>query len=133
LLEGGRAEVKGHEHGYYVKPALLTGDSGNLCAREEIFGPAAYLMTFSDEDKVVELVNSSSYGLANSVWSANVARANRVAERLVAGNSWINAHNLFAHGIPYGGCNLSGCGGGVLGPETLSDYLRNQSVVRPRA
>ena len=133
LLEGGRAEVKGHEQGYYVKPALLAGDPGNVCAREEIFGPVAYVMTFNDEDKVVELVNSSSYGLANSVWSANLDRANRVAERLVAGNSWINAHNLFAYGIPYAGCNLSGCGGGVLGPETLSDYLRNQSVVRPLA
>jgi hypothetical protein len=48
-------------------------------------------------------VNSSTYGLANSVWSSDLERA---------------------------GCNLSGCGGGVLGPETLSDYLRNQSVVR---
>jgi aldehyde dehydrogenase (NAD+) len=133
LLEGGRAEVKGHEQGYYVKPALLTGEPGNVCAREEIFGPVAYVMTFNDEDKVVDLVNTSTYGLANSVWSSNLERANRVAERLVAGNSWINAHNLFAHGIPYGGCNLSGCGGGVLGPETLSDYLRNQSVVRALA
>jgi acyl-CoA reductase-like NAD-dependent aldehyde dehydrogenase len=133
LLEGGRAEVKGHEQGYYVKPALMTGEPGNVCAREEIFGPVAYVMTFNDEDKVVDLVNSSAYGLANSVWSSNLERANRVAERLVAGNSWINAHNLFAHGIPYGGCNLSGCGGGVLGPETLSDYLRNQSVVRALA
>ncbi len=133
LLAGGRAEVKGHEQGYYVKPALLTGDPGNVCAREEIFGPVAYLMTFNDEDKVVELVNSSTYGLANSVWSADLNRANRVAERLVAGNSWINAHNLFAHGLPYAGCNLSGCGGGVLGPETLSDYLRNQTVARPLA
>jgi aldehyde dehydrogenase (NAD+) len=132
LLEGGRAEVKGHEQGYYVKPALMTGDPGNLCAREEIFGPVAYVMTFTDEDNVVELVNSSTYGLANSVWSSDLERANRVAERLVAGNSWINAHNLFAHGIPYGGCNLSGCGGGVLGPETLSDYLRSQSVVRAK-
>ena len=133
LLEGGRAEVKGHEQGYYVKPALLTGDPGNVCAREEIFGPVAYLMTFNDEDKVVELVNSSPYGLANSVWSSNLDRANRVAENLVAGNSWINAHNVFVHGIPYGGCNLSGCGGGVLGPETLADYLRNQTVARPLA
>ena len=133
LLEGGRAEVKGHEQGYYVKPALLTGDPGNVCEREEIFGPVAYLMTFKDEDKVVELVNSSPYGLANSVWSSNLDRANRVAEKLVAGNSWINAHNLFAHGIPYGGYNLSRCGGGVLGPETLADYLRNQTVARPLA
>ena len=133
LLEGGRAQVKGHEQGYYLKPALLTGDPGNVCAREEIFGPVAYVVRFSDEDQAVELVNQSTYGLANSIWSANLGRANRVAERLVAGNSWINAHNLFAHGIPYGGCNLSGCGGGVLGPETLSDYLRNQSVVRALA
>jgi aldehyde dehydrogenase (NAD+) len=133
LLEGGHAEVKGHEQGYYVKPALMTGEPGNVCAREEIFGPVAYVMSFNDEDKVVDLVNTSTYGLANSVWSSNLERANRVAERLVAGNSWINAHNLFAHGIPYGGCNLSGCGGGVLGPETLSDYLRNQSIVRALA
>jgi acyl-CoA reductase-like NAD-dependent aldehyde dehydrogenase len=131
LVAGGPAVVKGYEHGYYVKPALMTGDPGNLCAREEIFGPVAYLMTFSDEEEGVELVNCSAYGLANSVWSGNLDRANRVAEKLVAGNSWINAHNLFAQGLPYGGCNLSGCGGGVLGPETLSDYLRHQTVARP--
>ncbi len=131
LLEGGRAEVKGHEQGYYVKPALLAGDPDNVCAREEIFGPVAYVMVFHEEDEVIDLVNRSAYGLANSVWSNNLERANRVAERLIAGNSWINAHNLFAHGIPYAGCNLSGCGGGVLGPETLADYLRNQSIVRP--
>src|SRR5207253_2699154 len=93
LLPGGRAEVEGHEHGFYVKPALLAGDAGNVCARDEIFGPVAYVMTFQDEDKVVDLVNSSPYGLANSVWSDNIGRATRVAERLVAGNSWINAHN----------------------------------------
>jgi len=131
LLDGGAAKVPGRENGFYVKPALLGGDPGNVCAREEIFGPVAYVMTFKDENDVIDLVNSSSYGLANSVWSKNLDRANRVAEKLVAGNSWINAHNLFAHGIPYGGCNLSGCGGGVLGPETLMDYLRSQSVVRP--
>jgi len=130
LLEGGPAQVKGHEGGFYVKPALMSGEADNVCAREEIFGPVAYLMKFKDEGKVIDLVNSSPYGLANSVWSKDLDRANRVAEKLVAGNSWINAHNLFAHGIPYAGCNLSGCGGGVLGPETLFDYLRNQSVVR---
>jgi acyl-CoA reductase-like NAD-dependent aldehyde dehydrogenase len=90
------------------------------------------VITFKEDAEAVELVNRSPYGLANSVWSANLDRANRVAEQLIAGNSWINAHNVFAHGVPYGGVNLSGCGGGVLGgPDTLDDYYRKQSVVRP--
>jgi aldehyde dehydrogenase (NAD+) len=88
-------------------------------------------MGFSDESEAVDLVNRSHYGLANSVWSENLERANRVAEKMVAGNSWINAHNVFVHGVPYAGCNLSGVGGGVLGPDTLLDYLRPQSIVRP--
>jgi aldehyde dehydrogenase (NAD+) len=131
LLRGGEAKVKGHEGGYYVKPALLSGPPENVCFREEIFGPVAYVMPFREEDQAVDLVNRSPYGLANSVWSNDLERANRVAEAMIAGNSWINAHNIVAHGIPYGGCNLSGCGGGVLSPETLLDYLRPQSVVRP--
>lgn len=131
LLRGGPASVSGHEGGFYVKPALLTGSTDNECWREEIFGPVAYVVPFRDEAEAVELANRSSYGLANSVWSQNLDRASRVAESMVAGNSWINAHNVFPHGVPYGGCNLSGCGGGVLGPDTLLDYLRPQSVVRP--
>jgi aldehyde dehydrogenase (NAD+) len=131
LLPGGAAAVSGQESGFYVKPALLTGSPENVCARDEIFGPVAYVLPFNDENEALELVNRSTYGLANSVWSQNLERANRVAEAMVAGNSWINAHNLFPHGVPYGGCNLSGCGGGVLGPDTLLDYLRPQSVVRP--
>jgi len=131
VLAGGAAQVAQQPHGFYVKPALLAGGPDNICARDEIFGPVAYLMKFRTEDEAIELVNRSRYGLANSVWTQDLARANRVAERLVAGNSWINGHNLFAHGVPYAGCNLSGCGGGVLGPDTLFDYLRAQSIVRP--
>ena len=130
LLEGGTATVAGHEGGYYVKPTLLTGSPDNVCFREEIFGPVAYVMPFETEQQALELVNRSQYGLANSVWSADLDRANRVAEQMVAGNSWINAHNLFAHGLPYAGVNLSGLGGGVLSPETLIDYLRPQSIAR---
>ena len=131
LLDGGPAKVQGHPGGFYVKPALLTGSPDNVCAREEIFGPVAYVLRFKDEKEAVELVNRSPYGLANSIWTTDTARANRVAEALVAGNSWINGHNLFCHGVPYSGCNLSGMGGGVLGPDTLFDYLRPQSILRP--
>jgi acyl-CoA reductase-like NAD-dependent aldehyde dehydrogenase len=130
LLRGGEAEVAGHG-GFFVKPSLLGGSPENRCAVEEIFGPVAYLMRFREEEEGVDLVNRSAYGLANSVWTGDPNRARRVAESMVAGNSWINAHNLFKHGIPYGGCNLSGMGGGVLGPDTFFDYLRPQSIVRP--
>ena len=133
VLKGGKARVTTCPNGFYVKPALLAGGPDNVCAREEIFGPVAYVMTFRTERQAVDLVNRSTYGLANSVWSANLTRANRVAETMVAGNSWINGHNLFPAGVPYAGCNLSGMGGGVLGPDTLFDYLRAQSVVRPLA
>ena len=64
-------------------------------------------------------------------WTSDLARAHRVAEAMVAGNSWINAHNLFPQGVPYAGVNKSGMGGGVLSVETLLDYWRSLSVVRP--
>lgn len=130
LLEGGPHEVAGCE-GFYVKPALLGGSLANVAAREEIFGPVAYLASFADEDEAVRMVNETDYGLANSVWTTNMTRAYRVAESMVAGNSWINAHNLFPHGVPYAGVNKSGLGGGVLSVDTLFDYWRSLSVVRP--
>lgn len=130
VLEGGRAEVEGYE-GNYVKPALLAGSLDNVAAREEIFGPVAYLARFEDEAEAIEMANRTDYGLANSVWTKDADRAARMAESMVAGNSWINAHNVFAHGVPYGGVNKSGLGGGVLSVETLLDYYRSTSIVRP--
>ena len=133
ILEGGSLAPKESPNGFFVQPALLAGADDNIFCREEVFGPCAYLVKFKDEDMVVGQVNQLAYGLANSVWTADLKRANRVAERLVAGNSWINAHNVFAYGLPYGGVNLSGIGGGVNSPETFNDYLRSQTIARPLA
>ena len=133
LLAGGKETISGCDRGHYVRPALLTGPLDNVAAREEIFGPVAFLGRFRTEAEAVSLANDTDYGLANSVWSQDLARAQRVAEAFNAGNGWINAHNVFAHGIPYAGVNKSGMGGGVLSPETLFDYWRSISVVRPRS
>jgi acyl-CoA reductase-like NAD-dependent aldehyde dehydrogenase len=128
LLKGGRGD---QPRGFFVKPWLIEGTADNVCYREEIFGPAACVTRFGSDDEAVGLVNRLDYGLANSVWTRDLARAKKVAERLVAGNAWINAHNVFAYGLPYGGINRSGLGGGVNSPATFYDYLRDQTIARP--
>lgn len=133
LLRGSDSAVGGGSKGYYLSPSLMAGSASNICCREEIFGPVAYLLKFKNEGEAVSMVNELRYGLANSVWTGDLVRANRVAEKMVSGNSWINAHNVFAYGLPYGGVNLSGFGGGVNSPETFFDYLRNQTIARPLA
>ncbi len=130
LLEGGTAVVCGR-NGHYVKPALLAGSLDNVAAREEIFGPVAYCAPFDDEAEGVRLANDTDYGLANSVWSSDLARCRRVAEAFDSGNGWINSHNVVVHGVPYAGVKKSGMGGGVVSLETLLDYYRNISVIRP--
>jgi aldehyde dehydrogenase (NAD+) len=130
ILEGGPATVPGRD-GFFVKPALLAGTLDNVAAREEIFGPVAYLAPFQNEEEGIRLANDTEYGLGNSVWSADLARCARVAESFQSGNGWINAHNVIVHGVPYGGIGKSGMGGGVVSPDTLNDYLRPISIVRP--
>ena len=100
-------------------------------AREENSGPVAYLAPFADEEEAIAMTNQTDYGLANSVWTEDPARADRVARRMVAGSSWVNCHNVFPLGVPFSGVNQSGLGGGVNSPDTLGDYFRKLSVVRP--
>jgi aldehyde dehydrogenase (NAD+) len=131
LLPGGACTVPNCEGGFYVKPALLGGSLDNVAAREEIFGPVAYVTRFRDEAEGIELANATAYGLANSVWSADLERCNRVAHAMVAGTSWINVHNTFPMGVPFAGVNLSGLGGGTNSAQAFYDYLRDLAVARP--
>ncbi|WP_343330813.1 aldehyde dehydrogenase family protein [Polaribacter staleyi] len=131
ILGGERMEKDGFKEGYYLAPTLLFGTPDNICFKEEIFGPVAFISTFKDENDAINQVNSIDYGLANSVWTSDKLKADRVAKEMVAGSSWINAHNVFAYGLAYGGVNGSGNGGGVNSKETMYDYTRVLSIAEP--
>ena len=88
-------------------------------------------MRFRDEDEAIDLVNQSRYGLANSVWCGIWTELNawrKAWQPATAGSTRITFSYTEFHN---GGVNLSGLGGGVLGPNTFFDYLRDLSVVRP--
>lgn len=131
LTGGARAKVPGLPGGAFMQPTLMTGPLDNIAYREEIFGPVAYLTSFRDEAQGIALVNSTDYSLANSVWTNDLARANRVAEQMVGGTSWINTHNFLLPGLRFGGFGQSGYGGGINAVSTVRDYLHPLVVTTP--
>ncbi|MFJ6667727.1 aldehyde dehydrogenase family protein [Streptomyces sp. NPDC091383] len=128
LVTGG--ERPSLERGFYVSPALLADCTSDMrVAREEIFGPVVCVLPFDDEEEGIALADDSDYGLIDYVWSADVARAFRVARRLRAGGVGINtvARNMEA---PFGGFKRSGVGRDV-GVYALHAYSEVQSIVWP--
>ncbi|MEW2421762.1 aldehyde dehydrogenase family protein [Streptomyces nigra] len=118
------------DRGFYVPPTLLSDCTNDMrVAREEIFGPVVTVTPFDDEEEGIALANDSDYGLIDYVWSADVARAFRVARRLRAGGVGVNtvARNMEA---PFGGFKKSGVGRDV-GSYALHAYSEVQAIVWP--
>lgn len=127
---GERPAGPGLERGFYVAPTLLVDCApGMRVVREEIFGPVVVVVPFDDEEEGIALANDSDYGLIDYVWSADVARAFRVAGRLRAGGVGVNTvgRNMEA---PFGGFKRSGVGRDV-GSYALEAYSELQAVVWP--
>jgi aminomuconate-semialdehyde/2-hydroxymuconate-6-semialdehyde dehydrogenase len=78
--------------------------------REEIFGPCAALAPFDTEDEAIALANDTDYGLAASVWTTDLSRGHRVAQRMNVGMAWVNTWFLRDLRSPFGGVGLSGIG-----------------------
>jgi len=117
-------------NGSWVQPTIWTGlEDDSPVVREEIFGPCCHIRPFDDEDEAVALANDSDYGLATSIWTRDIARANRVAKRVEAGITWVNCWFLRDLRTPFGGAKKSGIGreGGVHSMEFYTE-LRNVCV-----
>ncbi|SHN18054.1 aldehyde dehydrogenase [Cryptosporangium aurantiacum] len=128
---GGRPD--GFDRGYYVRPTLLADvDPAAPIAQQEIFGPVAVVIPYDDEADAVRLANGTPYALAGSVWSADAERAAAVAARLEAGSVAVNSSAAMDLGSPFGGMRQSGLGR-EGGPEGISEYVEQQSVIVPAA
>ena len=108
------------KNGYFIQPTVIT-DLPMSCRtnQEEIFGPVVTITPFSSEDEAVALANGTSYGLSASIWTQNVGRAHRIADRIEAGTVWINCWMVRDLRVPFGGVKGSG-----VGREGGDDSLR---------
>lgn len=97
--------------GLYFEPTLIANLTNDCkVVQEEIFGPVVTIQTFRDESEAIELANSTPYGLAASIWTNNLSRAHRVADRVDAGVIWINCWMVRDLRTPFGGMKQSGVG-----------------------
>lgn len=97
--------------GFFLEPAVVTGlGAAARVNREEIFGPVVTVIPFSEESEVIGWANGTPYGLAASIWTENLSRAHRLAERLAAGVIWVNCWLLRDLRVPFGGMKHSGVG-----------------------
>ncbi|HEY3521110.1 MAG TPA: aldehyde dehydrogenase [Rhodanobacteraceae bacterium] len=119
VAEGGRVLCGGNAvrpggrcaEGWFVAPTVIEGLPQDCATnREEIFGPVVTLLAFEDEDEAVAIANGTEYGLAASLWTTNLDRAQRLAERLEFGIVWINCWMLRDLRTPFGGVKNSGMG-----------------------
>ncbi|KQO11195.1 NAD-dependent succinate-semialdehyde dehydrogenase [Agreia sp. Leaf244] len=130
LVTGGK-RVDGP--GSFYEPTVVSGvAAGSDILREEIFGPVVSIVTFDDEDEGVRLANDTQYGLVSYVFTADLARGQRMIERLETGMMGLNVGVVSNAAAPFGGVKQSGLGreGGL---EGIHEYLSTKYTLIPNA
>ncbi|MES2536382.1 MAG: aldehyde dehydrogenase family protein [Pseudomonadota bacterium] len=112
LVCGGKAPADpALAHGYYIEPTVFADVTpGMRIASEEIFGPVLAVLRWSDEQQMLDDVNALDYGLTCAIWTNDLEKAHRTAQRVPAGFVWINEVGKHFLGAPFGGVRQSGIG-----------------------
>jgi aldehyde dehydrogenase (NAD+)/betaine-aldehyde dehydrogenase len=125
-VSGGRRA--GDLPGHFMQPTIFTDVTPDMTiAREEVFGPVLAVLPFDDDDEAIDLANGTDYGLVAGVYTKDLDRAHRTADRLSAGQIFVN--EWFAGGVetPFGGTKRSGYGR-EKGQEALLNYVQTKNV-----
>ena len=112
LAGGNRKLIEGDLlNGYYIEPTVIENLPFDCeVNQEEIFGPVLTLIPFKDEEEVINMANSTKYGLSASIFTENISKGHRVAAAIKSGVVWINTWLLRDLRIPFGGMKQSGVG-----------------------
>jgi aminomuconate-semialdehyde/2-hydroxymuconate-6-semialdehyde dehydrogenase len=113
ILTGGKRVILDapYNEGYYIAPTVIEGLSYDCRTnQEEIFGPVVTLTPFDTEEEVLMMANSTQYGLSATIWTSDLKRAHRTADKVHAGIVWINSWLVRDLRTPFGGVKASGVG-----------------------
>ncbi len=114
--------------GFWFAPTVLAPvKPSDRVAQEEVFGPIAAVISFTDEADAIRLANDTIYGLSGSIWTRDGARALRVARAIETGVLSINANTSVRVSTPFGGFKQSGYGR-ELGPHALEAYTEVKTI-----
>ncbi|HEX6847803.1 MAG TPA: aldehyde dehydrogenase [Chitinophagaceae bacterium] len=130
ILYGGQAvKLEGRcANGFYIQPTVIEGLGPNCQTnQEEIFGPVITLQSFKTEEEALQLANATAYGLAATIWTQDISRANRVAAKVESGIIWVNCWLLRDLRTPFGGMKNSGVGK-EGGWEALRFFTESKNV-----
>ena len=113
ILSGGHVvKVSGRcENGYFIQPTIIEGlGPDSRTNQEEIFGPVVTLQPFDTIEEALQLANATDYGLACTIWTQDISKANLVASKIESGIVWINCWLHRDLRTPFGGVKNSGVG-----------------------